>query len=214
MVWVCVPSHNTPLQLTLPHFVPWVLASSLYITLPQQFKCLILSYHHWPPSWMTTSSRFFWICPPSLTRLTCCLFPPFMQVHGCLLLLQRVLVSIFTLPNFRLPLSVGVAWAFLMVHAAHCALRLPWTHLAIMLLPAKGVVMWFPTTTNCVMSLWSPVGKLIWVSRWKWVTNLTNHSHTRLADLLFPNWVLGKPAALTCLSHLCLIILQVFWKRL
>ena len=26
--------------------------------------------------------------------------------------------------------------------------------------------------------------------------NLTNHSHTRPADLLVPNWVLGKPAAL------------------
>ena len=25
--------------------------------------------------------------------------------------------------------------------------------------------------------------------------NLTNHSHTRPADLLVPNWVLGKPAA-------------------
>ena len=35
---------------------------------------------------MTTSSRFSWICPPSLTRLACCLFPPLMQVCGCLLL--------------------------------------------------------------------------------------------------------------------------------
>ena len=34
--------------------------------------------------------------------------------------------------------------------------------------------------------------------------NLTNHSHTRPAD---PNWVLGKPAALTCLSHLRLILI-------
>ena len=25
--------------------------------------------------------------------------------------------------------------------------------------------------------------------------NLTNHSHTRPADLMVPNWVLGKPAA-------------------
>ena len=92
-----------------------------------------------------------------------------MQVHGCLLLRQKVLDSILTLPNFRLPSSGGLAWTFLMVHAAHCALRLPWTHLAIMLLPAKGVVMWFPATTNCVMSLQSPAGELIWVSRWKWV---------------------------------------------
>ena len=42
---------------------------------------------------MTTSSRFFWTCPPSPTRLTCSLLPPFMQHHGCLSLLQRVLVS-------------------------------------------------------------------------------------------------------------------------
>ena len=77
-----------------------------------------------------------------------------------------------------------------MVHAAHCALRLPWTHLTIMLLPAKGVVMWFPATTNCVMSLWSPAGELILASRMG-----SNHSHTHPADLLVPNWVLGKPAA-------------------
>ena len=31
--------------------------------------------------------------------------------------------------------------------------------------PGKGVVMWFPTTTNYMMSLQSPVGELIWVSR-------------------------------------------------
>ena len=36
-------------------------------------------------------------------------------------------------------------------------------------LPAKGVVMWFPATTNYVMSLQSPAGELIWVSRWKWL---------------------------------------------
>ena len=41
--------------------------------------------------------------------------------------------------------------------------------------------------------------------------NLTNHSHTRPADLLVPNWVLGKAAAFD-LSHLRLI-LQLFWKR-
>ena len=148
MVWVCVPSHNTPLQLTLPHFVPRVLAPSLNTTLSQQLKCLILFYHHQRlltqrnaeallstpvtqkkpllQSWMTTSSRFSWICPPSLTRLACCLFPPLMQVHGCLLLLQRVLDSILTLPNFRLLSGGGLAWTFPMVHAAHCALRLPW----------------------------------------------------------------------------------------
>ena len=85
-------------------------------------------------------------------------------------LLQRVLDSILTLPNFRLLSSCGLAWTFPMVHAAHCALRLPWIHLAIMLLPAKGVVMWFPATINCVISLRSPAGELIWVSRWKWVT--------------------------------------------
>ena len=36
----------------------------------------------------------------------------------------------------------------------------------------KGVVMWFPATTNYVMSLQSPLGELIWVSRWKWVAML------------------------------------------
>ncbi|KAL5510768.1 hypothetical protein EMCRGX_G006369 [Ephydatia muelleri] len=85
---------------------------------------------------------------------------------------ERVSVSILTLPNSRLPLSGGLAWTFPMVLAAHCALRLPWTHLAIMLLPAKGVVMLFLTTTNYMLSF-----------------------HTCPADLLFPNWVLGKSAA-------------------
>ena len=72
--------------------------------------------------------------------------------------------------QFQVLSSGGLAWTFPMVHAAHCALRLPGIHLAIMLLPAKGVVMWFPATTNCVISLRSPAGELIWVSRWKWVT--------------------------------------------
>ena len=63
--------------------------------------------------------------------------------------------------QFQVAIKWWLAWTFLMVHIAHCALRLPWTHLAIMLLPAKGVVMWFPTTTNCVMSLRSPASK--WV---------------------------------------------------
>ena len=88
VVRVSVPSHNTPLQLTLPRFLPVVLALNRNTTLPQQFSCLILLYHHWrqliqkhfcwlrspkSASWMTTSSRFFWTCPPSPTRLACCL---------------------------------------------------------------------------------------------------------------------------------------------
>ena len=50
------------------------------------------------------------------------LFPPLMQHHGYLSLLQRVSVSISTLPNSRLPLGGGLAWTFSMVLAAHCAL--------------------------------------------------------------------------------------------
>ena len=74
-----------------------------------------------------------------------------------------------------------------MVLPAHCALRLPWT---IMLLPAKGVVMWFFATTNYVMFLQSPVGKLIWVSRWKWVATSPpiTASLVQLTSLV-PNWV-------------------------
>ena len=34
------------------------------------------------------------------------------------------------------------------------------------------------------------------MSRWKWGSNVIfNHSHTHPADLLVPNWVLGKPAS-------------------
>ena len=137
----------------LLHFTPLPRILCIMITILLLLLIIIIS-------WMTTSSRLYLTCPPSLTRLACCLFPPLMQVHGCLLLGQKVLDSL-TLPNFRLPSSGGLDWTFPMVHAAHCALRLPWTHLAIMLLPAKGVVMWFPATTNCVMSLQSSAGELI-----------------------------------------------------
>ena len=163
-----------------------------------------------PPSWMTTSSRFSWICPPLLTRLACCLFPPLMQVCGCLLLLQRVLDSILTLPNFRLLPSGGLAWTFPMVHAAHCALTLPWIHLAIMLLPAKEVVMWFPATTNCVIILAESCRQAHQVEMGN---NFTNHSHTRPAELLVPNWVLGKPAAFDLSVTSPLNPLQLFWKQ-
>eukprot|EP00731_Ephydatia_muelleri_P022333 Em0014g924a len=77
-----------------------------------------------------------------------------------------------------------------MVHAAHCALRLPWIYLAIMLLPAKGVVMWFPATILVESCRRAHLGVQV-----EMVNNLTNHSHTHPADLLVPNWVLGKPTA-------------------
>ena len=74
-----------------------------------------------------------------------------------------------------------------MVLPAHCALRLPWT---IMLLPAKGVVMWFFATTNYVTFLPSSVGKLIWVSRWKWVAMSPPITATPIQlTSLVSNWV-------------------------
>ncbi|KAL5474567.1 hypothetical protein EMCRGX_G026533 [Ephydatia muelleri] len=90
----------------------------------------------------------------------------------------------------RLLSSGGLAWTFPMVHAAHCALRLPWIYLAIMLLPAKGVVMWFPATILVESCRRAHLGVQV-----EMVNNLTNHSHTHPADLLVPNWVLGKPTA-------------------
>ena len=145
---------------------------------------------------MTTPSRFFWTCPPSPQGLPAVCF-----LHPAVL--QRVLVSTLTLPNFRLPLSGNLALRFCMVLAAHCALRLPWIHLAIMLLPAKGVMMWFPATTNYVISLRSPVDKLIWVSRWNWVA-MSPPITAAPVQLTF--WFQ------TGSSHPCLI-LQFFWKR-
>ena len=62
------------------------------------------------PRWIAISSRFFWKCPPSQTRLACSLFPPLIQHHGCLPLLQRVLVSISTLPNFSVMSLDGSAY--------------------------------------------------------------------------------------------------------
>ncbi|KAL5489328.1 hypothetical protein EMCRGX_G018408 [Ephydatia muelleri] len=46
-------------------------------------------------------------------------------------------------PNSRLPKIGGLVLRFHMVLAAHCALRLLLTHLAIMLLPAREVLMWY-----------------------------------------------------------------------
>ena len=82
-----------------------------------------------------------------------------------------------------------------MVHAAHCALSLPWIHLAIMLLPAKGVVMWFHATTKLRDILAESCRRAHLGVQMEMGNNLTNHSHTRPADLLVPNRVLGKPAA-------------------
>ncbi|KAL5516235.1 hypothetical protein EMCRGX_G001518 [Ephydatia muelleri] len=68
-------------------------------------------------------------------------------------------------------ISGGLAWTFPMVLAAHCALRLPWTHLAIMLLPAKRVL------SVSHLGVQVEIGSC----------NVTpNHSHTCPADLLAP----------------------------
>ena len=74
-----------------------------------------------------------------------------------------------------------------MVHAAHCALRLPWIHLAIMKLPAKGVVMWFPATTKLRDNLAESCRRAHLGVQVEMGNNLTNHSHTRPGDLLVPN---------------------------
>ena len=55
-------------------------------------------------------------------------------------------------------------WLGLDLSYGSCCPLCPEIALAIMLLPAKGMVMWFPATTNCVISLRSPAGELIWVS--------------------------------------------------
>ena len=43
--------------------------------------------------------------------------------------------------------------------------------------------------------------------------NLTNHSHTRPAELLVPNWVLGMPAAFDLSVTSPLNPIQLFWKQ-
>ena len=122
------------------------------------------------------------------------------SLHAGLLLLQRVLVSISSFSNFRLPLSGGLAWTFLMVHAAHCALRLPWTHLAIMLLSAKG-------GGGDVVSHHNKLCDIL-VSRWKWVTI----SPVTAAPVQLTLWFQTGSWASQQLSHLRLI-LKLFWKR-
>ena len=99
-------------------------------------------------------------------------------------------------------LSGGLAWTFPMVLAAHCALRLSWSLLAIMLLPAKGVVMWFLATIDYMMSLQCPVCV---------VAVTPNHSHTCSADLWFQIGFWASQQLSTCRSHPHLIP-QLIWK--
>ena len=109
-------------------------------------------------------------------------------------------------------LGLEVSYMY-MVLAAHCAMRLPWTHLAITLLPAKGVVMWFPTTTNYVMSLQSSVSELIWVSRWKWVAMSPPIAATHVQlTFWFPTGSWANQQLLICQSHPRLIA-QFFWNQ-
>ena len=72
--------------------------------------------------------------------------------------------------------------------------------------------MWFPATTNCVMSLQSPAGELIWVSRWTWVIISPITATPVQLTFWFQTGSWASQQLLTCLSHLHLI-LQLFWNN-
>ena len=63
------------------------------------------------------------------------------------------------------------------------------------LLASMGA-MWFPTTINSVMFLWSVVGELMYLPKVKVGSGFERDKcNTRPADVLVLNWFLGKPAA-------------------
>ena len=150
MVWVCVPSHNILLQLTLPHFVPRVLAPSL-VSAIQMFNSFL-------PSSEAINAEALLLTPVTQKSLSFKLDDYLLKVlldmssiadkarllsvsspHAGLWLsvIPSEGLGLHLDPSqFRLLSSGGLAWTFPMVLAAHCALRLPWIHLAIMLLPA------------------------------------------------------------------------------
>ena len=74
-------------------------------------------------------------------------------------------------------------WIWLRASTAPSAQVLPWIPWATMPLPASMGVMWFPTTINSVMCLWSVVGELMYLpkSRLAVALGMTN---TRPADVL------------------------------
>ena len=155
--------------------------------------------------------KVIWTCPLSLTKLACCLFPSLMQHHGYLSLFQSFSVSKIDPSQFQVAISGGLAWMFPTVLAALCpeiALD-PLGHHAV---PAKGVVMWFLTTTNYMVSLQSPVGDLIWVSRWKWVAMSPPIIATLvLLTFWFQTGSWASQQLSICQSHPRLIP-QLFWK--
>ena len=96
---------------------------------------------------------------------------------------------------------VAIKWLrFLMVLAAHCALRLLLTHSAI---TQKG---WSPQQT-----MWCLVCQLIWVSRWKWMSPPITATPIQLT-FGFQTGSWASLHLLTCRVHPRLIP-QFFWKR-
>eukprot|EP00731_Ephydatia_muelleri_P007115 Em0003g1363a len=90
--------------------------------------------------------------------------------------------------------SGGLAWIFPMVHAAHCpeiALD-PLGHHAVTCKRGGDVVSRHNKLRDILAESCRRAHLGVQVEMGN---NLTNHSHTRPADLLVPNWVLGKPAA-------------------
>ena len=112
-----------------------------------------------------------------------------MQHHSYQSLLQRVSVSILTLPNSRLPLSGGLAWMFPMVLAAHC----PLGHHVITSKRAGDVFSHHNKLHDVLAESCQQAHLGVQVEMGSHVT--PNHSHTHPAHLLVPNLVLVKPAA-------------------
>ena len=184
MTWVCVLSHNTPLQLTLPHFEPRVFAPSL-VSATQMFNSFL------PPSEAINAEALLLtlVTQKSLSsKLDDYLFKVLLDMSS---ITDKARLLSVTSPHAGSWLSVTPSeglglhldpsqfqiaikwWLGLDLSCGSCCPLCPEIaldplgHHAVTCKRGGDVV---PATTICMISLRSPAGELIWVSRWKWVT--------------------------------------------
>ena len=157
---------------------------SVVVVIKTNVLCDLWSKGHFGELWLKAE-------PPSLTRLACCLFPPLMQVHGCLLLLQKVLDPSQFQVAIKWWLGLDLSYGSCCPLCPEIALG-PLGHHAVTCKRGGDVVSRHNKLRDVLAESCRRAHLGVQVEMGN---NLTNHSHTRPADLLVPNWVLGKPAA-------------------
>ena len=93
--------------------------------------------------------------------------------------------------EFQVALSGGWVFQWSKAKVALTVLPVCWMTLAITPSLANMEGMWFRDTISSGMCFMTSANVLAWVHVWKWVVG----RQSRPADVLVPNWDLGKPAA-------------------